>query len=166
METTNQKVKKTRRRGDLTGQRFGMLTVLGRSDLTAPRGARRVPLWECRCDCGAITYKATDCLNNKVMHSCAKCASSKAVQRARQASGYVGGTQICRIKDVKLTAANTSGVRGVYYEKKSNKWRARLRFKGKIMDFGTYERFEDAVAARKAAERQYFGTFLQGSFMK
>ena len=95
------------------------------------------------------------------MHSCAKCASSKAVQRARQASGYVGGTQICRIKDVKLTAANTSGVRGVYYEKKSNKWRARLRFKGKIMDFGTYERFEDAVAARKAAERQYFGTFLE-----
>ena len=161
MEKEKHTVKKTRRRNDLTGQRFGMLTVLGRSDRTAPRGARRVPLWECRCDCGEITYKATDCLDNKVMHSCPKCASAHAVQKARKASGYVGGTQICRIKDMKNTAANTSGVRGVYFEKKSSKWRARLRFKGKIMDFGTYERFEDAVAARKAAERQYFGAFLE-----
>ena len=66
----------------------------------------------------------------------------------------MGGTQISRIKDMKPTSANSSGVRGVYYEKKANKWRARLRFKGKIMDFGSYERFEDAVAARKAAEKE------------
>ena len=146
---------------DLTGRRFGMLTVLRRSDRTAPRGKRRVLLWECRCDCGAITYKATDILRNNYQSSCALCASKHAAKAAREAAGYIGGTQISRIKEMKLTAANTSGVRGVYYEKKSNKWRARLRFKGKIMDFGTYERFEDAVAARKAAERQYFGTFLE-----
>lgn len=146
---------------DLTGHRFGTLTVLRRSDRTAPRGKRRVPLWECRCDCGAITYKATDILNNKSQSSCALCASRHAVKAAREAAGYIGGTQISRIKDMKNTAANTSGVRGVYFEKRSSKWRARLRFKGKIMDFGTYERFEDAVAARKAAERQYFGAFLE-----
>lgn len=33
---------------DLTGQRFGMLTVVKR----APYRKRRVAFWECRCDCG------------------------------------------------------------------------------------------------------------------
>ena len=146
---------------DLTGKRFGLLTVLRRSDKTAPRGKRRVPLWECLCDCGAITYKATDVLTNDSRNSCARCASLHAAKAARESAGYVDGTQISRIKDRKLTAANTSGVRGVYYEKKSNKWRARLRFKGKIMDFGSYERFEDAVIARQAAEREYFDAFLE-----
>lgn len=58
-------------------------------------------------------------------------------------------------------ATNTSGVRGVYHDKEHNRWRARLKFKGKIMSFGSYEKFEDAVAARKAAEREYFGEFLE-----
>lgn len=146
---------------DLTGQRFGMLTVLRRSDRTAPRGKRRVLLWECRCDCGAITYKATDVLTNDALNSCARCASRHAVKAAREAAGYIEGTQVSRIRDRKLTAANSSGVRGVYFEKKSNKWRARLRFKGKIMDFGSYERFEDAVEARREAEKEYFDAFLE-----
>ena len=59
------------------------------------------------------------------------------------------------------TAANSSGCRGVYLEKKTGKWRARLKFKGKIMNFGSYAKFEDAVAARKAAEEEYFGAFLE-----
>ena len=29
------------------------------------------------------------------------------------------------------------------------------------MSFGFYEKFEDAVAARKAAEKEYFGEFLE-----
>ena len=149
------------KRRELTGQHIGQLTVLGRSDRTAPRGKRRVPLWKCRCDCGAITYKATDILTNDAQNSCAQCAAMHASKLAREAAGYVGGTQISRIKDMKLTAANSSGVRGVYFEKRSNKWRARLRFQGRIMNFGSYERFEDAVAARKAAEEEYFGTFLK-----
>lgn len=149
------------KRPDLTGKRFGLLTVLGPSDRTAPRGKRSVRLWECRCDCGAITYKATDTLTNKSQSSCAACAARNASETARKAAGYVGGTQISRIKEMKLTAANSSGVRGVYFDKKSGKWRARLRFQKKIMDFGSYAKFEDAVAARKAAEKEYFGAFLE-----
>lgn len=149
------------RRPDLTGKRFGMLTVIGPSDRTAPRGKRWVRLWECRCDCGMITYKATDTLHNKSQSSCAQCAAKNSSEIARKAAGYVGGTQISRIRDMKLSASNSSGVRGVYFDKKSGKWRARLRFQRKIMDFGSYVRFEDAVAARKAAEKEYFGAFLE-----
>ena len=160
METEKQEVK-SRRRNDLTGQRFGMLTVLGRSDRTAPRGARRVPLWECRCDCGATAFRPTDALRYREQNSCTACAGKYALQTARKAAGYVSGTQMSKIRSMTPPSTNSSGVRGVYFEKKSNKWRARLKFQGKIMSFGSYERFEDAVAARKAAEKEYFGAFLE-----
>ena len=150
---------------DLTGKRFGHLTVLGRSGRTGPRGSRRSPLWECQCDCGEITYKASDSLNEDRQSTCHLCAARNAMEVARKAAGYMGGTQVSRIKDMKLTAANSSGVRGVYFDKKSNRWRARLRFRGKIMSFGSYERFEDAVAARRAAEKEYFGAFLEENGM-
>lgn len=146
---------------DLSGKRFGGLTVIGRSDKRAARGKRTVPLWECRCDCGAITYKATDTLNNDEYSSCQKCAGKYAAAKAREGAGFFEGTQISKIKDMSPTAANTSGVRGVYFDKRQNKWRARLRFKGKIMSFGSFSRFEDAVFARKMAEKEYFGTFLE-----
>ena len=146
---------------DLTGQVFGRLTVLGRSDKRNPRGARTTPMWECKCECGNITYKAKDTLTNSDLSMCSKCAAEYASEKARAAAGFVEGTQISRIRNVKPTASNTSGFRGVYYEKKTNKYRARLKFKGKTMNFGSFAKFEDAVAARKAAEEEYFGTFLE-----
>ena len=145
---------------DLTGQRFGRLTVLSRSDRRAPRGARTVPLWECRCDCGAITYKATDTLTNPDISMCAACAAQYAAERARDSAGYVGGTQLTKLKEMKKTTVTASGVRGVYWDARSNKWRAQLKFKGKLMSFGSFDQLEQAVEARKKAEEEYFGAFL------
>jgi hypothetical protein len=54
---------------------------------------------------------------------------------------------------------NTSGVIGVNYEKDSNKWRARLWIKGKLMFSKRFNNFDDAVKARKDAEKKYFGEF-------
>lgn len=155
--TTNCGCKKS---PDLTGKVFGKLTVLGRSDKRNPRGARTTPMWECRCECGAITYKATDTLTNPEESMCKACQGLYAAETARKSAGFVGGTQITKLRNMEPTAANTSGCRGVYYEKKTNKYRARLKFKGKIMNFGTYARFEDAVVARKRAEEEYYGAFL------
>ena len=146
---------------DLTGKVFGRLTVLGRSDKRSPRGKRTVPLWECRCECGNITYKAADTLNNSDESMCQACKGRIGSEIARKAAGYVDGTQITRIMNMAPIATNTSGCRGVYYDRKSNKYRAQLKFKGKTMSFGSYSNFEDAVKARKAAEREYFGAFLE-----
>ena len=148
------------REKDLTGQRIGRLTVIARSDKRSPRGKRTTPVWECRCDCGAICYKATDTLTNPETSMCARCAELNSVGKAIQAAGYVGGTQITKLRDMKPTAANTSGVRGVTWDPHANKWRARLKFKGKLLNFGSYDRFEDAVEARKKAEEEVFGAFL------
>ena len=147
-------------RVDLTGRQFGSLTVLEFSDKRGSRGNRTVPLWKCICDCGEITYKATDTLNSRKYVSCAKCAAKKASTRMRESAGFVDGTQVSRIKSNKLSSSNTSGARGVYFEKKTQKWRARLKFKGKLMNFGSFNNFEDAVKARRAAEELYFGEFL------
>jgi hypothetical protein len=82
-------------------------------------------------------------------------AFGKVGEKARDAAGYVGGTQLSRIANMQPPSVNSSGVRGVQYDKRAKKFRARLKFKGKLMNFGSYEKFEDAVAARKAAELEY-----------
>lgn len=146
---------------DLVGRRFGKLEVVGRSDKRAPRGARTVPLWECRCECGKITYKATDTLTNPDLSMCSECAGKYARAKQREKAGFVDGTQISRITSDKLIATNTSGARGVYIERKTGKWRARLSFKGKVYNFGSYPNFEDAVKARKEGERLIYGEFLK-----
>jgi hypothetical protein len=46
---------------------------------------------------------------------------------------------------------NTSGVIGVTWDRQAGKWKAQLGIKGG-KSIGVYARFEDAVAARKAAE--------------
>ena len=145
---------------DLTGKTYGKLTVIGRSDKRNFRGKRTTPMWECRCECGTVTYKATDTLTNPDISMCSECASKYAAEKARAGAGFIDGTQISKIKNMKPPVTNTSGVHGVYLDKKTNQWRARLRFKGKNMSFGSYINFEDAVMARKKAEQEYFGTFL------
>lgn len=146
---------------DLTGRQIGKLKVLGLSDKRGSRGKRTTLLWKCQCECGAITYKPTDILNNQDLSMCSACAEKYGAQSAREHAGFVEGTQVTKIQNMTLTAANTSGYRGVYYDKRSGKWRARLRFKGRLMNFGSHDSFEKAVQARKATEREYFGTFLE-----
>ena len=57
-------------RQDLTGERFGKLTVIERGkDYVSPKGKRRAR-WLCRCDCGAITLVQTPSLKNGITKSC------------------------------------------------------------------------------------------------
>lgn len=145
---------------DLTGKVFGKLTVLGRSERRNSRGARTTPQWECRCECGAITYKATDTLTNPSVSMCAACAAKYSSSKARAAAGFTEGTQLSKICDITPGAANTSGYRGVYYESRYDRWRAEIRFKRKRYYLGTYKCKEDAVKARQKAEEELYGAFL------
>ena len=54
---------------------------------------------------------------------------------------------------------NTSGVTGVYFNKKTKKWYARIKIHQKTIHLGTFANFEDAVEARKQAEQKYFGKY-------
>ncbi len=146
---------------DISGQVFGRLTVIRRSDKRGVRGIRTVPLWECRCECGAITYKAKDTLTNPDQSMCAECAAKYAASEARKSAGFIEGTQLYKISDMTPSAANTSGYRGVYYESRFDRWRAEIKFQGKRYYLGTYKNKEDAIKARLAAEADIFEPFLE-----
>lgn len=148
------------KQNDLTGQHIGRLMVLERSDKYSTRGKRRVRLWKCRCDCGNITYKATDTLTSEVESSCAECAQKHNAACAIKNAGFIDGTQLSKIRDMTPSAANTSGCRGVSFNRKTSRWEAMIKFRGKRTRLGSYKSFDDAVAARKKAEKIIFGEFL------
>lgn len=58
-----------------------------------------------------------------------------------------------------LQSNNTSGVAGVSWYSKTNKWRAHIMVRQKFISLGLFKNFEDAVKARKEAEEKYFGEY-------
>lgn len=54
-----------------------------------------------------------------------------------------------------LSRNNTSGVKGVSYDKKNGKWVAKLNAKGRKPYLGSYNSFEEAVEVRSKAEIKY-----------
>jgi hypothetical protein len=59
-------------------------------------------------------------------------------------------------KNLGLSKANTSGVKGVSFEKYTGRWKATIRVDGKSISIGRFDSIENAVTARKLAEQQYF----------
>ncbi len=64
--------------------------------------------------------------------------------------------QKTQTRNRRLCSRNTSGVKGVGWFKRDNKWRARLCLNDVDKHLGYFDKFEDAVAARKEAEAQYW----------
>ncbi|MFD2248971.1 hypothetical protein [Pseudochelatococcus lubricantis] len=58
-------------------------------------------------------------------------------------------------RNVALHSSNTSGVIGVSWAKRECRWRASIKANNRERHIGYFRDFEDAVAARKAAERQF-----------
>ena len=54
---------------------------------------------------------------------------------------------------------NTSGVPGVYFVKRRNKWQAQIKINRKNIFLGYYNTIEEAAEARRLAEIEYFGEF-------
>lgn len=146
---------------DLTGQKIGRLTVLGRSEKLGSRGARQTKLWRCLCDCGEITYKATDTLTNPAVSMCKTCSARYGIGKAREKAGYLDGTQLPKIQAVSRDSDNAAGARGVYFESKTGRYRARIKFRGKLYNLGSFTNLEDAIKAREEGEERIFGKFLE-----
>lgn len=65
------------------------------------------------------------------------------------------GTHEVNMKNVKKSKNNTSGMTGVYWDKQRDKWNPKIKVNGKSIHLGYFDTFEEAVAARKAAEIKY-----------
>lgn len=55
-----------------------------------------------------------------------------------------------------IKSNNTSGYTGVSFSNEKNKWRASIRKNGKSYTLGYFKNIEDAIKARKDAEKIYF----------
>ena len=58
-----------------------------------------------------------------------------------------------------LKSNNTSGVTGVDWVKRKQRWRARINVDKKTILLGYFKNFDDAVKTRKEAEEKYFGEY-------
>lgn len=65
-----------------------------------------------------------------------------------------------------LQSNNTSGVAGVFFHKRDNKWGAKITVRENVIWLGSFDNFDDAVAARKLAEEKYFGEYSYDNSMK
>ena len=92
---------------------------------------------------------------------CKGCAGKYGAEKSRANAGYAEGTQLAKIRVESDKSDNLSGVRGVYYDSKRGKYRARIKFKRQIYNLGYFNNLEDAVKARKRAEEDLFERFLE-----
>lgn len=59
----------------------------------------------------------------------------------------------------KININNTSGVKGVYWNKQRKKWYAQIKINNIRIHLGYFNNKEDAIQVRKDAEKQYFGEY-------
>jgi len=155
----------SRKKLNLTGQRFGKLTVVAPAENINGRTA-----WRCRCDCGQEVVVKTCHLRSGRTKSC-NCTRSLIPPRngssyspgelGRASLTYIDGTCVELLQSKTVRRNNTSGVPGVCWYARKKRWQAAICFKGKRYYLGYYRQFEDAVKARKQAEEELFNNFLR-----
>lgn len=145
----------SRQKLDLTGQRYGKLTVLR----PAPNIGRRTA-WLCRCDCGNEAVVLSGRLRSGHTSSCGCLGSGAAPGTGLSGLTYVDGTCVEMLKAKTVRKNNTSGVPGVDWLTSKQRWRATICFKGKRYYLGVYQLFDDAVKARKYAEKSLHDKFV------
>ena len=149
----------SRQKLDLTGQRYGRLTVLVPAENIGAHTA-----WLCRCDCGQDTIVSTRDLRRGRRTSCGcdrPLIDPSPGGYGRASLTYVDGTCVEMIRTRTVRCNNTSGVPGVDWVPSKQKWRAAICFKGRRRYLGSYGKFEDAVKARKRAEEELYEPFLR-----
>jgi hypothetical protein len=61
----------------------------------------------------------------------------------------------------KIRSTNISGVKGVYWDKEYNRWRARISINKKLLHLGRFDTIEEAKAAVIAARNNLHGDFAR-----
>lgn len=62
-------------------------------------------------------------------------------------------------QNVGIRSTNKSGITGICWETSRNKWRVMIGYMNKKIFVGRYSLLEDAIEARKAAEKKYYGEY-------
>ncbi len=147
------------RRVDLSGKRFGRLTVLYP---TAKRDKKGSVYWMCRCDCGGQTEVTENGLMHGNNRSCG-CLKKEVQDKINSQLHRVDGTCVEILEKRKYRRDNTSGFRGVYVTK-GHRFRVSIGFKGKRYHVGTFDDYDAAVSARMEAEKLIHEGFIRAYY--
>lgn len=148
---------------DMTGQRFGRLVVLGPAELPKKRGWLRLG-WRCRCDCGNEIIAVRRDLTGGKLLSCGCWLREEAADTIHERVKHQYGTTLTAINPERGANRNSkSGVRGVYWSNREGRWVAKIGFQNRTITIGRFTRLEDAIQARKDAEKKYFEPLLEKS---
>ncbi|WP_099301876.1 AP2 domain-containing protein [Bacillus sp. Marseille-P3800] len=144
---------------DLTGSIFGRLTAL---KIVGYKASKNSNVWLCDCSCGRQTTAYTNQLTSGDTKSCG-CLKKDAEKmnidgeiRAR----YVEGVSTVALGR-KPRKNSSTGVNGVSFDKRSNKYVARIKLDGKSHYLGQYKTLSEAELARKEAEEKLFTPILK-----
>lgn len=141
---------------DLAGKRFGRLVALEPTD----RRSGSNVVWLCRCDCGRMCEVDRQNLRRGTIKSCGCLRSDLAASRRAARADYTDGTCMGLLTQ-KTRSNNTSGIKGVHFDKSRGKWEARITFKGKTRVLGRFATIQEAAEARREAEQDTFDPFLE-----
>ncbi len=143
---------------DIVGQRFGKLVVVEKT--TIKKGGNY--LWLCKCDCGNEITTKKGRLESGETKSCGcvrKQSEIKTLNLGRN-SDVKELTKIGNL-DCAMNKNNTSGVKGVSWNKSTGKWLAHMTFQRKKVLQKNFANKQDAINARKEAEEKYFKPILE-----
>lgn len=145
------------RRLDLTGRRFGKLVAI---EFAYTRNKRT--FWKCKCDCGNIVEVDRGFLRSGKTTSCG-CFGSKNIENciaAQHQNELVEQTNLSKLSN-KPSINNTTGRRGVSFNRKKQLFVVRIGFQGKRYYIGSFKSFEKAVIAREEAEERLYNPMLE-----
>ncbi len=63
-------------------------------------------------------------------------------------------------KNAKLSSKNTSGTKGVSWNKKHNRWTAQIKINGKSIHLGSFLKKDDAINIRIQRAKDEFGEYI------
>lgn len=155
-------LRKELHRKDITGLVRGHLTALYPTDEIASRGQ---PVWVWQCDCGNLVRRPLSGVGKYSITRCPACASQLSRSKAEVNRKYIqrdehgrSVKQVDAILEGKPQVNNTSGVRGVYWSKSSQKWVATISDgTSRQRKLGYFRNLEDAKAEREYAVAQKYG---------
>lgn len=122
----------------LVGKRYGKLVVLKQLDKADRNGHKH---FICKCDCGnQVEVLGANLIHNQTQ----SCGCKKII------SQYTS----------KTPRNNKSGVKGVFYDIRMEKWIAKITINSKVYK-SSFDNKEDAVLARKKYEDDYYSPLIE-----
>jgi len=141
---------------DLIGKHFGHLDVVGKSDKL---GQNNAVIWECKCDCGNITYATTAQLTSGHKRSCGHPSRKALKESVEKRVKETPGTNLNLLNN-KPPMTNTSGEKNITIVYRNGRKRFRVAVVYQKRQYGGLrDTMEEAIELREQLRREHWPNY-------